>query len=136
VIRLSELIRQSAVSLSDAERTGSVRGVVTDGDRIVAVHLGDGLIDATAIRSFEGDVVTYDGEPRPTDDDADSPLGRRVLGVDGDELGRLADLEIDAGGHVEVLHLDDGRTIAGTALQVVGSYAVIVAANPDTTLTD
>ena len=79
----------------------------------------------------------------PTDPDPDfaaslrariERLGRRVLDIDGDELGRLADLEIDATGRVDVVLLDDGRTIAGTALRVIGSYAVIVAANPDTTL--
>jgi hypothetical protein len=134
VIRLTDLVGQPTVSLADAEPTGTVRGIVTDGDRIVAVHNGEGVIDAAVIRSFEGDAVTYDGDLRAADRDADSPLGRRVLDVDGDELGRLADLEIDASGHVDVVLLDDGRTIAGTALRVIGSYAVIVAANPDTTL--
>lgn len=135
MILLSELLGQPIVSLADAETTGRVRGVVTEGDRIVAVHDGDRLIDAATIRSFDGDAVTYDGAPRGADGGADSPLGRRVLDVDGDELGRLADVEIDAGGQVAALVLDDGRTVPGSALRVIGSYAVVVAANPDTTLT-
>ena len=134
MIRLSELVGQPTVSLASAETTGAVRGIVTDGDHIVAVHNGAGLIDAGAIRSFEGDAVTYDGDPRDADRGADSPLGRRVLDLEGDELGHLADLQVDADGRVDVILLDDGRTIAGRALRAVGSYAVIVGANPDTTL--
>jgi hypothetical protein len=110
-----------------------VKGVVLVGDRVVGVHDGRGVIDAAAVRSFEGDAVTYDGAVGEKSD-ADSPLGRRVLDDAGDELGRLADLEIDATGRVDTILLDDGRTIAGTALRAVGSYAVIVHALPDTTL--
>ena len=82
MIRLTDLVGQPTVSLADAVPTGTVRGIVTDGDRIVAVHNGDGVIDAAVIRSFEGDAVTYDGDVRAADRDADSPLGRRVLDVD------------------------------------------------------
>jgi sporulation protein YlmC with PRC-barrel domain len=134
MIRLTQLIGQPVVSLSDAERTGRVKGVVLVGDRIVGVHDGHGIVDASAIRSFEGDAVTYEGALGEKSDDADSPLGRRVLDDDGDELGRLADLEVDASGRVDTIILDDGRTVAGAALRVVGSYAVIVHARPDTTV--
>ena len=64
MIRLTQLIGQPTISVADAEHTGRVRGVVVEGDRIVGVHNGDGLVDASAIRSFEGDAVTYDGLPR------------------------------------------------------------------------
>ena len=111
-------------------------GIQLDGARVSGVHTGEGVVDAAAIRSFEGDAVTYDGVPRVVDERADSPLGRRVLDEDGDELGHLADLEVEADGTVTLVVLDDGRTIAGPALRAVGSYAVIVAARPDTTLTD
>ena len=135
MIRLTQLVGQPTIALADAERTGRVKGIRVDGDRIVGVHTGDALIEASAIRSFEGDAITYDGEPRAVRDDADSPLGRRVLDEDGDELGRLADLEVEADGTVSVLALDDGRTLPGAVLRAVGSYAVIVAALPDTTPT-
>lgn len=134
MIRLTQLIGQSVICLTDAERTGRVKGVVLAGDHIVGVHDGHGIIDASAIRSFEGDAVTYEGTVGEKSDDADSPLGRRVLDDDGDELGRLADLEVDASGHVDTIILDDGRTVDGSALRAVGSYAVIVHARPDTTL--
>ncbi len=100
MIRLSQLMGQPTISLADAERTGRVTGVQLDGPRVTGVHTGDGVIDATAIRSFEGDAVTYDGVPRLVDDRADSPLGRRVLDEDGDELGHLADLDVEADGTV------------------------------------
>jgi sporulation protein YlmC with PRC-barrel domain len=132
--RLTQLLGQPIISLSDAERTGRVKGVVLAGDRVVGVHDGNGIIPSRAIRSFEGDTVTYDGGDVERSGDADSPLGRRVLDDDGDELGRLADLELDAAGQVVTVLLDDGRAVAGQALRAVGSYAVIVHAMPDTTL--
>ena len=135
MIRLTQLMGQRTISLADAEHTGKVAGVRIAGDKVVAVHNGEGLIDAAEIRSFEGDAITHDGNPRPVDQKADSPLGRRVLDEDGDELGRLADLDIEADGTVSLVALDDGRTVEGRALRAVGSYAVIVAARPDTTPT-
>jgi sporulation protein YlmC with PRC-barrel domain len=134
MIRLSQLIGQATISVADAERTGRVKGVVVEGDRIVGIHNGDGIVDAAAIRSFEGDALTYDGSPRTVPEPADSPLGRRVLDDDGDELGSVADLELDAEGTIGVILLDDGRTVPGVALRAIGSYAVIVAARPDTTV--
>jgi sporulation protein YlmC with PRC-barrel domain len=135
MIRLTQLMGQRTISLADAEQTGKVAGVRIAGDKVVGVHTSEGLIGASEIRSFEGDAITYDGSPRPVDQKADSPLGRRVLDEDGDELGRLADLDIEADGTVTLVALDDGRTIEGQALRAIGSYAVIVAARPDTTLT-
>jgi PRC-barrel domain len=135
MIRLTQLMGQRTISLADAEHTGKVAGVRIKDSRVVGVHTGDGLVDASEIRSFEGDAITHDGNPRPVDQKADSPLGRRVLDEDGDELGRLADLDIEADGTVTLVALDDGRTIEGQALRAIGSYAVIVAALPDTTLT-
>ena len=99
------------------------------------MHTGDGLVEASAIRSFEGDAITHDGVPTLVDQKADSPLGRRILDEAGDELGRLADLEIEPDGAVTVVAIDDGRTLVGSTLRAIGSYAVIVAARPDTTPT-
>ena len=120
MIRLTQLMGQRTISLADAEQTGKVAGVRITGDKVVGVHTGEGLIGASEIRSFEGDAITYDGSPRPVDQKADSPLGRRVLDEDGDELGRLADLDIEADGTVTLVALDDGRTIEGQALRAVG----------------
>ena len=43
---------------------------------------------------------------------------------------------MEADGTVNVVALDDGRTLPGATLRAIGSYAVIVAALPDTTPTD
>lgn len=133
--RLSQLMGQPTISLADAEHTGRVEGVEVASGRVTGLRTNDGLVSTSAIRTFEGDAVTYDGEPTAVDAKADSPLGRRVLSEDGDELGRLADLDIADDGTVTSVMLDDGRGIDGAALKVIGSYAVIVAAMPDTTLT-
>lgn len=135
MIRLSQLLGQPTISLADAEHTGKVTGVELVGSRVSGLHTGSGVVDASSIRSFEGDAVTYDGVPRLVDSKADSPIGRRILDEDGDELGQLADLELDADGSVSVVLLEDGRTLAGHTLRAVGSYAVIVADRPDTTAT-
>ena len=76
--------------------------------QVSGLHTGDGVVDLSSIRSFEGDAVTYDGVPRLVDTKADSPIGRRILDEDGDELGKLADLELDASGSVSVVLLADG----------------------------
>jgi hypothetical protein len=136
---LSQLIGQPTISLDNAEQTGRVEGVEIAMGRIIGVRTNDGLVPSSAIRTYEGDAVTYDGLPATLGADAgrpDSPLGRRVLDEDGDELGRLADLSIQPDGGVASILLDDGRAVDGAALKAVGSYAVIVAALPDTTLTD
>ena len=48
----------------------------------------------------------------------------------GDELGRLADLDITDDGTVTSVLLEDGRGLEGSALKVIGSYAVVVADQP------
>lgn len=37
-----------------------MRRIIVEGDRIVAVELSDSVIPADAVRSFEGDELTYD----------------------------------------------------------------------------
>ena len=125
VIRLRDLLGQDAISLSTAERTGKVKGVVIRGNRIVAVDIGDMTIEADAVRSFEGDVFTYD-HASAVPVQADTPIGRRVLDTRGDELGQIDDLEIDAQGTIEFVVLGDGRRLDGRLLGAIGSYAAIV----------
>ena len=60
MIHLNDLIGQQAVCLANAERTGTVRGIVLDNNRIVAVDIGESTIEASAVRTFDGDVLTYD----------------------------------------------------------------------------
>lgn len=130
--RLSDLMGQPTISLDDAERGGSVEGVELASGRVTGLRTRASLIDVASIRTFEGDAVTYDGAPQPVQGDNVSPLGHRVLTVDGEELGRLVDLDIAEDGTITSILLDNGGGLDGGALQVVGSYAVIVDSAPIT----
>ncbi len=115
------------MSLADAERAGTVEGVVVKGNKIVAVSLGDTTINTAAIRTFDGDVVTYEPDKlTPVDQPAVNPTGRRVLDVQGDLLGLIGDLDISGDGIVESILLDTGEHIDGSRLRAIGSYAAIV----------
>ena len=130
MIRLHDLIGQQAISLASAERTGTVKGLVLDGNRIVGVDVGDMMINASAVRTFEGDVLTYDTDtPFVIDKASINPAGCRVLDVRGDQLGTIGDLEITATGEIETVVLEDGERIGGERLLAIGGYAAIVAAD-------
>jgi hypothetical protein len=132
VIRLSQLLGQRAVALADAERAGMVRGVVVRGGNVVAVDIGDHVVPSSAIRAFEGDVVTFD-DHEPIDEAlarrATAVIGKPVLTHAGDGLGDVVDLHLDNSGRVEAVILAD-RTLPGDRLEVIGSYAAIVADEP------
>jgi hypothetical protein len=132
VIRLSQLLGQRAVALADAERAGMVRGVVVRGGNVVAVDIGDHVVPSSAIRAFEGDVVTFD-DHEPIDEElarwATAVIGKPVLTHAGDGLGDVVDLHLDNSGRVEAVILAD-RTLPGDRLEVIGSYAAIVADEP------
>lgn len=129
MILLSRFIGQDAVGLQSADRRGSVKGVGIDGHRIVSVGLSDATIDAAAVRSFEGDVVTFD-EERVGDSDAltvtGDPRGTLVLDMHGDAVGTLTDLTITADGEIDSLVLDNGGSVPGSRLQAIGSFAVVL----------
>lgn len=127
MIQLSQLIGQRAVSLRTAETTGTVKGIGLAGNRVGSVELSDMTIPASAVRSFEGDVLTYDdhgdsnmGPP------AVDPRGMRVLDMHGDQLGMIEDLTLTADGVVETIVLVDGQVLPGSRLRAVGSYAAIL----------
>ncbi len=132
MIRLSQLMGQRAVALADAERAGTVRGVVVRGGNVVAVDIGDHVVPSSAIRAFEGDVVTFD-DHEPVDEElarrATAVIGKPVLTHAGDGLGDVVDLHLDTSGRVVAVVLAD-RTLAGDRLEVIGSYAAIVADEP------
>jgi sporulation protein YlmC with PRC-barrel domain len=117
------------VALADAERAGTVRGIVVRGGQVIALDIGDHVVPSSAIRDFEGDVVTFDAHA-PVDDDvadrATKVLGTPVLTHAGDRLGTVVDLQLDSAGRIEAVELKD-RTLPGDRLEVIGSYAAIVA---------
>jgi hypothetical protein len=132
MIRLSQLMGQRAVALADAERAGTVRGVVVRGGKVVAVDIGDHVVPSSAIRAFEGEVVTFD-DHEPFDVElarrATTVIGKPVLTHAGDRIGVIVDLHLDTSGRVEAVELAD-RTLPGDRLEVIGSYAAIVADEP------
>lgn len=129
MILLSRLIGQDAVGLQSAERHGSVKGIGISGRRVASVSLSGGTIDSAAVRSFEGDVVTYD-EQKAGDGDslppAVDPRGRLVLDMHGDAVGKISDVAITADGEIDSLILDNGSSVPGSRLQAIGSYAAVL----------
>jgi len=133
VIRLSALLRQPAVSLADAEQVGAVDAIAVRRGRIVAVGVGKLVVPASAVRTFEGDTLTFDPFSS-TAVESERPItgvvGHLVLSRKGDDLGRLVDLDIEADGTIALVELPD-RTWPGDRLAVIGSYAAIVDDDPD-----
>ena len=129
MILLSRLIGQDAVGLQSAEKHGTVKGVGINGQRVVSVALSNETIDAAAVRSFEGDVVTFD-EQKVGDSDsltpAVDPRGRLVLDMHGDAAGTITDLALTAGGEIDSLILDNSSSVPGSRLQALGSYAAVL----------
>ncbi len=128
MIRLSGLVGQPIVSLKSAEQTGKVKGVIVVGNRIVGIETGSDPIDAAAVRSFDGDVLTFDPATTGSETiEGRDPLGARAVDVAGDELGTIKDLDIETDGTIVSLILADGRAIPGSLLRAIGSYAAIIA---------
>jgi uncharacterized protein YrrD len=128
VIRLSQLIGQPAVALADASHVGKVDGAVVRQGRLVAITAGKTVIPSHAVRAFEGDAVTFDAHD-PVGEDlaagAGPVIGRVVLTPEGNALGPVVDLDLDDRGVVQTVELRD-RTMPGSQLLVVGSYAAIM----------
>jgi hypothetical protein len=129
MIQLSELIGHDAIDVSTAAATGRVTGIGLIADRIASVGIGGECVAATAIRGFDGDVVTYEpvagalGGAQPV---AVDPRGSRVLDLHGDLLGTISDLTITNEGVVDTILLNDGHSLHGSRLLVLGTYAAIV----------
>ena len=86
MILLPALLGQGAVSLRTAATNGTVKAIRIQGRCVTHVELSNTTIPASAVRSFEGDVLTYDrdGVP-PVDNPWTDPL-RETLGIDGARL--------------------------------------------------
>lgn len=142
MIQLSELIGHDTVDVATAESKGRLKGIGLAGNRIVTVRIGDEVMAATAVRGFDGDVVTYDASgvvpydasgvvpdgPLPADQQPNpgDPRGSRVLDVHGDQLGTLSDLTISDDGVVDTILLEGGHALQGSRLRAIGTYAAIV----------
>lgn len=60
MIAISRIIGQPAVSLGDAERHGSVTGVSFEANRIVSLDVGGNVIPIDAVKTLEGDTITFE----------------------------------------------------------------------------
>jgi sporulation protein YlmC with PRC-barrel domain len=123
---LSELIGQDAVVLETAVTTGKVRGIRVRQNRITHVELSKVTIPVGAVRSFDGDVLTYDGaEVLPAENVTTSdPRQLLILDLDGNRLGDIEDLQIAPDGTIEnILTKDD--EIPGARLRTIGSFAAV-----------
>jgi hypothetical protein len=129
---LSELIGQDAVALETAVTTGKVKGIRVRGNRITHVELSKVTIPVVAVRSFDGDVLTYDGaEVVPTESVVTSdPRQLLILDLDGNRLGTIDDLEISADGTIETVVTKDDE-ILGARLKTIGSFAAVCETSPN-----
>lgn len=123
---LSDLLGQQSLALGTAESTGQVKAVAIDGHQLTRVRVGDKVIDAGAVRNFEGDVLTYDESLGFDESPTSDPRGIVVLDMNGDGCGHLADLGIGPSGEIETIVLDTGDTVPGSRLMVIGSYAAVL----------
>lgn len=99
MIDIGQLFGQPAVSLADAERTGTVKGLRFEGNRIVAIDIGDGrTIPADSVRTFEGDALTYEYDAAATDRQVDDLADAEPLDSSRDtDHPSSADLDVLAG---------------------------------------
>jgi hypothetical protein len=123
---LSQLIGQDAVVLETAVTTGKVKGIRVRQNRITHVELSKVTISVDAVRSFDGDVLTYDGTEVISAEDAitSDPRQLLVLDLDGNRLGNIEDLEIAADGTIESIITKDDE-IPGARLRTIGSFAAV-----------
>jgi hypothetical protein len=123
---LSQLIGQDAVALETAVTTGKVKGIRVRQNRITHVELSKVTIPVVAVRSFDGDVLTYDGaEVVPVESVRTSdPRQLLILDLDGNSLGNIEDLEIAADGTIETIVTKDDE-ILGARLRTIGSFAAV-----------
>lgn len=85
MINVANILGQRAISLGDAESTGTVTGIRFEGNRIAFVEITGGrLIPVAAVTTFEGDTLTYDPSALPTP--AESGPARRDANPQGDQI--------------------------------------------------
>lgn len=144
-MRFSEAAGRKVVSTSTADSVGKIDDFVVDPrvPAVVALALkktdsGDTLRWAD-ITAFGSDAVTVTGVERLTDADADLAdllgkdhrlIGKRALSTTGDEIGTVTDVEFDPNSGTVTAIVLDSEQVAGHRLVGVGSYAVIIRAEP------
>ena len=137
----SEASGRKVVSTSTAETVGKIDGFIVDPRKraVVALTLKktpDGnTLTWDNVAAFGSDAVTVRGVEAITDADENVAnlsgkhhqlVGKRVLSARGDDLGKVTDIDFDAGsGDIVEIRLTTDR-VEGVRLIGVGSYAVVV----------
>lgn len=134
-----EAIGRRVLGREDAESIGKLSGFVVDPGRrkVMALVVGSGRKAAVyrwaEVSGFGPDAVLVQGAPAEGDEAKElssgrgDPLGKRLLTVLGEEIGKVADLEFDPDtAELRSLKADTGVDLRAELLQGVGSYAVVV----------
>jgi sporulation protein YlmC with PRC-barrel domain len=141
VTSLLGAVGKPVIDRDSAEQIGEVRFFAVDAPnrQVTGVAVVNGrrtsIVDWSAVQSVGPDAVIVGAARESTGDDerltsgAAHPLGKRVLSDLGNELGQTTDAEIDDDGVIQVVNVGDDR-IDGSRLRGVGSYAVVIAADP------
>ena len=141
----SDIKGRKVVSTASAERVGKVKDVVVDGPgrQVVGFLLkrtkNGSVLPWAAVQGLGADAVTVasaevvvDADERvdALHDKRDAVLGKRVLSVLGDELGTVKDLDVEPSTGALVSLVLERRSVPAGDVRGVGSYAVVVAAQP------
>lgn len=132
------------IARESAEQLGEVKHLIVASGHVQSIHVagrgGNGeLVTWSDIGAVGDDAILVDDENalRPADSDDEhravngdlAMIGKPVLDDVGDELGAVTEVAFDPeDGTIRTLSVAD-RTIEGTRLLGVGSYAVVVAAS-------
>ena len=140
-MRFSDATGRKVVSTTSAEQVGKVDDFVIDptSHAIVALELkksdGGDFLRWHDLTAFGTDAVTVSGVEKLVSAEPDLEalggkahrvMGKRVLSVSGDELGKVADVEFDPETGTVVAFVLDNQQIDGVCLVGIGSYAVVV----------
>jgi sporulation protein YlmC with PRC-barrel domain len=136
-------VGRKIVSLATAETIGTLGEFVVDPktQRVVALGVSKSKNGDTlpwdGIESFGPDAVTVADDTRVAGADREVAqlsgkehafLGKRVLATNGDELGKVDDVEFDPGSGVLLSIATTGGQVDAERLVGIGSYAVVVEA--------
>jgi len=141
VTSLRDAIGKPVILRDTAEQLGAVQLFVVDAAtrKVTAAAVSQGrstdLVEWSQIESIGPDALIVDGSRETTKEDdravrgARHPLEKRVLSDRGNELGSVVDVEVDDSGTVQTVVIGD-QHVDGARLVGVGSYAVVVTADP------
>lgn len=140
MISLRDAVGKPVIRRETAEQDGVVRSFAIDAKQarvttlVVAAGRSTRLVDWDDIESVGPDAVIVRNSREADDDRIVSgvfdPLDKRVLSDAGNEIGTVSDVAVDDNGSIDSLETD-ATNVAARRLRGIGSYAVVVTAEPD-----